>query len=245
MAIVQVNFDTPGVYYWVCPIEIWDLVPSDDNNFIECYGAGGSGAGRYSDGISGSGAGGTYAKKTGSSPFYYGRIFTIVVGNSIEGVQGDGGTGQDSSVSTVEGGDLVKAIGGIGGTATTSGIGTSSGCIGDITRKGGSGSDPVPIYSGAGGGGAGSTEDGGDATNPTGGSSGGGQAGSGGNSRQNDGTNDGLPGIQAGGGGGGASRFSSGSPIGGRGGTGYVRITYDDVYLYLNTQKHFFILPQQ
>jgi len=76
-----------------------------------------------------------------------------------------------------------------------------------------------------------------------GGIGGGGNAGTGGNGQPMDGTDNGLPGSNYGAGGGGGTRYSSGSSAGGFGAGGYVRIVYDDKYLYTNTEKHFFLLP--
>jgi len=245
MAIVTVNFNTPGTYYWTCPVDIWDLVPSDDTNFMECYGGGGPGAGRTTNGISGGGAGGAYAKLTGSAAFRYGRVYTIVVAAAVNGTTGTGPSGNSSIISTSESGEICKATGGGPGTSTTGGSNSTTGSVGTIIRAGGLGAGPGSPYSGAGGGGGGSTSAGGNASNPNGGTSGGGQAGVGGNSQTDDGTSNGSPGTAAGGGGGGASRLSTGSPTGGQGAQGYVKITYDDKYLGRNVSKHHQLLIGQ
>ncbi|TPW22835.1 MSHA biogenesis protein MshQ [Marinobacter nauticus] len=192
---------------------------------VEVWGAGGGG-GSISRGIFGSGqsagggGGGAYASST----------FTVTSGDSFRYSVGRGGqsnqSGGDSSFGG--GGGLVLARGGAGGSNNV-GTGAAGGAvpnsIGDLKYAGGRGADAPNNSGGGGGGSAGEDSSGNPGSGSSGGSvvSGGGAGGSGGYG------GGGIDGGSPGGGGGGAQcGFLSFcfSALGGPGGDGQIRITY-------------------
>lgn len=211
---------------WECPADVISVV-------VECIGGGGSGGGVSASGTAstgGGGAGGSYAKKT----------LTVVPGNNYNIVVGAGGVG--SAVMGNNGGDsyfgsayTVLAKGGQGGGRLTAigynssrGIGSTTGCIGEVVRKGGDGSfgSWEDSYSGAGGGAAAAGSNGNNAVQQVGGAAISPYSGKGGNGITT--ASNGVAGNTYGGGGSGGMVFvSTVTPkYGGNGGAGVVILTY-------------------
>jgi len=229
MALTVETFDSEGSFTWTCPYNIIGTVK------VECYGGGapGSGVPDLLDYVYAGGSGGQYA--VAELTLSAGGSYSVIVGATKNGIQGNGGHGNDSTFNA----DFVVAKGGRRAIGNIPGLGETTDGIGDTVYAGGDGAAGV-VNTGGGGGGAGSTGDGGDASGSTGGSAGGGSAGAGGNGVSGGVTTDGLQGNQAGGGGSGGVRVDSGGAYGGDGARGLVIISYT-----LNTSNHFFILTQQ
>lgn len=190
---------------WVCPNYVESVV-------VECWGAGGFGATRTTNGVGGGAGGGAYAKKTMAvTP---GQSYTVKCGvfssaphtwfasSGTVFARGGSNAAQDS------------AVGGAGGSAALS--------IGDIVYAGGSGGTTVGASGAGGGAGAEDNAAGQNGGTPTPGT--GTYPGGSGANGPTQGQGGSAPGIA--GGGGGALRLSSGVQIGGFGGSGQVKLTY-------------------
>jgi autotransporter-associated beta strand protein len=225
-AIVTITNKVAGSYNWVCPSGVTSVQ-------VECWGAGGGGAGGVTS-AGGGGAGGAYAR-TVSYAVTPGTNYYIQVGAAgTGGAAGNnpGGAGGDSWFSNAVPAAVVLAKGGGGGVAGSSsaggGIGGTSlsGSIGaDATYLGGAGLTGVNgSYSGGGGGSAGNASSG-----NLGASSGAAAAvvggGPGGASRNTAGAGN-APTSGPGGGGGGGYSTGSTSRAGGAGFAGQVILTY-------------------
>jgi hypothetical protein len=219
-------YSTPGTYNWNRP-------SSTSSIQVECYGGGGAGAGSTTnEALKAGGAGGAYAKVNYVFTSSAQTGLTILVPEGVRGTTGNATALALTDVTT--NGDIVlicRAVGGQSASDNTAGVGSSTGCVGDIVRKGGAGAVGLSSgYSGAGGGGAGSTMDGSAGFSSDletwGGAGGGGAAGIGGAGIINLGNSSGLSGSQAGGGGSGAFRLSAPSQTGGSGGNGYVKLIW-------------------
>ena len=188
---------------------------------VECWGAGGRGGTRSSNGVGGGGGGGAYSQSIVSvTP---GQAYTVVVGQGSSSTSA-GGDSYFINITTVmaKGGSSAadnSATGALGGLASSS--------VGTVKFNGGRGADGV---SGTGGGGGGSsagtaaagvyltqTSNTNGATAPSGG-------GNGGNGRLSS-NGSGSNGSGPGGGGGGAFR-TSGTRTGGTGANGQVKISW-------------------
>ena len=129
---------------------------------VECMGAGGKGGASPSGGgVGGGGGGGAYAMAI--IPIEPDTVYSFYAARTADGT----GTPIDSYW---EDGSILKAVGGYdGGTDGSPGTpGLAVNCNGDVCYSGGWGGEGVlGSYSGAGGGGAGTYEDGNDAVNRT------------------------------------------------------------------------------
>jgi len=207
-----VTYNTSGANTWTCPTGVTSVT-------VECWGAGGCGGTRTTNGQTGGGGGGAYA--SGVITVVPGTVYNLTVGAG--GTAGGTNNGGNTSFNTVS----VVAAGGVGvaSNATAGGAGgLASGSTGTTKFNGGTGGTSGGGTSGGGGGGAGSTNAGGNATIGTAGNgttdniNGNGAVGVTGN-------NGGNPGNSYGGGGSGASR-TGGSKTGGSGADGAVVLTY-------------------
>ncbi|MCK9446519.1 hypothetical protein M0Q50_06570 [bacterium] len=202
-------YNTPGDYTLTIPNGAILVI-------AECYGGGGCGASRTTNGYGAGGGGGAYSKTEGILPM--GITLNIRVG--------DGGitTSGNSSLVFFEKTDIMcQAVGG-GGVAVNGNIGGAGGAassgIGQVKYSGGNGAN-VGTLSGGGGESAGTRADGNPAIGRIGGTgTDGGDGGDGAYRIQGPGNN----GFQPGGGGGGAYRTSQ-SYLGGAGGNGKIIIT--------------------
>jgi len=241
------TYSSVGTENWVVPVGVTSIT-------IECWAGGGGGgsankpAGQvYNRG--GGGGGGAYASSTISvTP---GDNVEIVVGaGGSAGTPGNNNAtaGGESQVSVNGGAPVVLAVGGArgqngGGSAAG---GNESSCVGTVRYSGGNGSAGVAggsgYTSGAGGGGGGTNNFGENATNPNigqsvplGGAGGmlyGGSGSNGNRVTSGSGSITGWDGNVRGGGASGALAYSysSGglqSAVGGTGGRGEIRITYE------------------
>lgn len=201
---------------WMVPAGVYEIT-------VEAWGGGGAGGGRPAGGggIAGGGGGGAYAKKTFSVTPY--QNYTLVIGSTVSGTSGDGATGNPTYFGN--GSDLYAAGGSGGLSAGTGGDGGSvSISRGDLIYMGGKGGTANSTFSGAGGGGAGSTGIGGNASVGIAGTGTSELGGDGGAGRTT--TGSGNSGNNYGGGGGGGRKGSGGAVNGGIGAAGYMRISY-------------------
>ncbi len=190
---------------WVCPDYVESVV-------VECWGAGGIGASRTSNGAGGGAGGGAYAKKT----------ISVIPGNSYPiqvGLAGGSAAVVNTYFSTS--GTVLARAGTNASTNTTAGGagGSSALSVGDIVYAGGSGGTAV-ASGGGGGAGAESTATGQNGGVPTPGTG----TYPGGSGAIVEGHGQSAPGVA--GGGGGALRISAGVNAGGVGGDGQIRLTY-------------------
>jgi len=218
------TYPTPGNYTFTVPNGTVSIT-------IECWGAGGCGAARTTNGYGAGGGGGAYSKTVGILP----------IGMTLNVTVGIGGTTTAGNPSTVDfekttvycqaqGGNGVAANGTVGAIG-----GQASGGIGQTKYSGGSGAN-VSALSGGGGEGAATTSNGNGALGRNGGTgTDGGDGGAGKYINQGVGGN----GFQTGGGGGGAYRTSQ-SYLGGAGGDGKIVITYTVENAVLNCIDEFF-----
>lgn len=181
---------------------------------VECWGSGGMGGGGDVGMRGGGGGGGAYARKTISVAS--GDKLKLFLYQSTDYLD----TWVEKSGSVIckakRGGDGYEGAAGVGGAAAS--------CVGDIKYNGGNGYYyPTGTTGGGGGGSAGVSGAGNSATSRLGASavSGGGAGGNGGYAG-NDGSNGGSPG----GGGGGAGEDYATPKVGGEGGIGKIKITY-------------------
>lgn len=223
------TFTTSGT--WTAPANVYSAT-------FEAWGGGGAGGGATASGASGGGgAGGQYAKKTYSvNPGYN---YTVTVSTITSGTTGNGANGGDSQVSDPSSTTVVLAKGGTGGGADNGagGLGSTTGGIGDLVYKGGSGTGGGAGQGGGGGGGAGSTGNGGGSSNNLGGtgtSSNGGDGGTGPTSRAAGGS-----GSNYGGAGAGGYHPNGPSQNGGDGAPGLVTVTYTPVSLTQSNYQWF------
>jgi len=162
----RVVYNGVGVREWVCPKGVTSVK-------VKLWGGGGAGGGLTTDNTicrGGGGAGGQYAEKTVSVT--EDTSYTVTVGAGGTGSTGDGTAGGDSSFES-----SVIAKGGAGGKSyengAAGGAGSTTGGVGNIVRKGGSGSNGgTSLYGGAGGGAGGTTANGGSASGNVNGSGG-------------------------------------------------------------------------
>lgn len=194
---------------WIVPQDVSEVL-------VECWGAGGGSPVPATSNAVAGGGGGAYAR----------RLISVVPNMQIPYTVGMGSEGADGGDTYWDDGSLVLAKGGLAGGATDGGLGGSStASVGSTKYAGGNGADRRTVtFSGAGGGGAGSTGDGKDASGGTAGGATADNGGAGGEGRTTRGA--GHPGNLYGGGAGGSSRslFSDGDAA--AGGNGLLRITY-------------------
>ena len=234
--------------------EQWQVPTNVTQITIETWGAGGAGGATYMSSLqrpAGGGGGGAYAKSTiAVTP---GEILSITVGR---GGENPNGTARDGENSSVKSGTttLVEAEGGksVGGTNTLTGAqgGQASNSIGDVKFSGGNGGNgemgTLGAFSASGGGGgaAGNHGNGYNGGNGVSGSSGSaGSAGSAGDGDEIAGNGGeglhstireewdgvGKSGSNYGGGGGGSiNTWLWTTKAGGKGGDGYIRISYEE-----------------
>ncbi|MBK9338510.1 MAG: HYR domain-containing protein [Lewinellaceae bacterium] len=186
---------------------------------VECWGGGGKGGTRDSDGVAGGGGGGAYSRKVVAvTP---GNTYTVTVGagSTTVAAGGDSWFGTAATVMA-KGGNSVPnntITGATGGSAASS--------IGDVTYGGGNGANgnAGAEYGGGGGSSAGTGANGVTATNQNGANAptGGGDGGDGNNDDDGDGQDGNVPG----GGGGGATR-DDGTENGGDGANGRVVVSW-------------------
>lgn len=185
---------------------------------VEVWGGGGKGGTRTSNGTSGGGGGGAYSRKVVSVIPNTSYTVTVGLGSNTTSPGGDSWFGNATTILAKGGGSVLNntQTGGTGGDKNQG--------IGDVVYSGGNGADGTATYSGGGGSSAGTGADGSNSTSniaptpPTGG-------GIGGNGRTNQGG--GNVGQVPGGGGGGGFRTNNGDRLGGVGGNGQVRITFN------------------
>ena len=192
---------------------------------VECWGAGGAGGTRTTNGVAGGGGGGAYSTSV---------ISGLTAGTSFSYTVGTGGI---TNSGTLTGGDtwfgssttvMAKGGTGVGNNTATAGVGGSATAgFGTTKRNGGNGVNGNTAgtdYGGGGGSSAGTLLAGVNAANQNGANApaGGGDGGDGKSGTQGNGTVGGNPG----GGGGGALRTSSGTRTGGGGATGQIKVTY-------------------
>ncbi|HEX5153138.1 MAG TPA: putative Ig domain-containing protein, partial [Parafilimonas sp.] len=199
---------------WFCPAGVTSIT-------VECWGAGGSGGKRTSNGVAGGGGGGAYSMKV--IPVSAGTTYTYTVGTGSNSTSpgGDSWFQSDATVMA-KGGNSVAD-----NSATRATGGAAASSIGTVRNNGGDGRNGNTTgtdYGGGGGSSAGVGIDGSDATDQNGATAPAG-GGNGGNGRYNT-QGDGLAGNIPGGGGGGALRTSSGTRNGGTGANGQIKITY-------------------
>jgi hypothetical protein len=150
----NVVYNGEGVREWVCPKGVTSVK-------VKLWGGGGAGGGLTTDNTicrGGGGAGGQYAEKTVSVT--EDTSYTVTVGAGGTGSTGNGTNGGDSSFES-----SVIAKGGAGGKSyengAAGGAGSTTGGVGDIVRRGGSGSNGgTSLYGGAGGGAGGTLANG-------------------------------------------------------------------------------------
>ncbi len=184
---------------------------------VEVWGGGGKGGTRTSSGACAGGGGGAYARS----------VITVVPGTSYSYTVGAGAT------TTAAGGDtwfstnttiLAKGGSSVADNATTGAAGgLASASIGTYVFNGGNGSNSLATAGGGGGSSAGNALAGVSATTATGATAPTG-GGNGGNGRSSS-NGVGIAGSNPGAGGGGAYRTSSGTSVGGNGGSGQITIT--------------------
>lgn len=194
-----------GITSWVCPDYVESVV-------VECWGAGGIGASRTTNGAGGGAGGGAYAKKTISvTP---GNSYTVQIG-----IAGASASAVNTFFSTS--GTVLARAGSSASTNTTTGGagGSAATSVGDIVYAGGSGGTAVGS-GGGGGAGAETTAAGQNGGVPTPGTG----TYPGGSGAITEGQGQSVTGVA--GGGGGALRISSGVQIGGVGGDGQITLTY-------------------
>ncbi len=212
------TFNTPGTGTFTVPAGVTEIT-------VEAWGGGGRGGSRTSgSGQYGGGGGGAYSR----------QVIAVTPGQAINYTVGAGssGTGPGGASGAILNGNVfVAAAGGNSvpnnGTSGATGGAASAG-IGDVRFSGGNGSNSFGGDNGGGGGSsAGTAANGNSVVNSSVGATapaGGGNGGNGVTSGSNNGGNGQAPG---GGGGGARRRTLGGSPSGGTGGNGRVRLTYD------------------
>jgi len=219
-AQVVLNFTSVGAGSWEVPAGVTNIT-------VEAWGGGGGGGGVGSNNVgAGGGAGGQYAK----------RSFVVIPGTTYNFSVGNFGAGGAANAAGTVGSDTtfnvssVVAKGGAPGQPNigAGGVGSTTGGVGDVVYRGGSGQDGVGLSgpSGGGGGGAGSTGAGGDSTGTAGGV---GTADNGGNGGLGYATSSvgGVGNVYAAGGGGG-KKTTGANRAGGDGAQGMLRISYTE-----------------
>lgn len=183
---------------------------------IECWGSGGRGGERTTNGVGGGGSGGGYSKSTLTNLVQMTSYpFSVGIGSSTTAA------GQDTTFNTT----AVVAKGGAscGNNTATGATAVDNVSLGTGTTKynGGAGGTGSGTTGGGGGEGAATTSNGNNGSSPGAGGTGtdGGDGGAGKASPQGSGGT----GLQPGGAGGGAYRSSSGTRAGGQGGSGQAR----------------------
>jgi len=213
-----------SIYTWLVPANVINIT-------VEAWGGGGTGGSTVTNSNVGAGGGGagSYVRSVINVVENQNISINVASARSHSGSSNTNGLpGFNSTVSNTSGGGiLVRGTGGLpglsGGNSGVGGSATLSGAVGQIQYIGGHGATrPQSDYSGAGGGGAGSTGAGGNASGITAGT-GTAEGGNGGAGRTGNGV--GNTGSAYGGGGSGSRR----SATGGQGAEGFVRITYDTV----------------
>jgi hypothetical protein len=189
---------------------------------VELWAAGGGGGNAVgSNARSGGGAGGQYVRAVVAVVSGVGETVTVPGTTAATGTGGDAWFRSAATVLAKGGAPGGNAT---AGTGAAGGVGATTGGIGTLVRRGGSGGAGTGSgVAGAGGGGAGTDNDGGDATTNTAGSGG---ADGGGNGGAAGGTTGGA-GSTYGGGGGGAAANNATNRLGGTGAAGYVLLTWD------------------
>lgn len=210
---------------WTPPENVYSIT-------FETWGGGGKGGqGTVSETEYPGGGGGAYSRAT----IYPTGVTTYTLR-----------VGQGSTNGNIRGGDTVisadtivycSAIGGTSIPPNVSGSGGPGGDsifgVGDVRRSGGDGGNGSTLGTGGGGSGAGSNQEANDGGQAVSGGAGGaaasefgGKGGDGGNASIPTSSSNGQNASNYGGGGGGAYRGTSGSPTGGNGGQGLIRINY-------------------
>lgn len=187
--------------------------------YVELWAGGGRGGTRTTNGVGGGGSGGGYSAATVTG-LTGPRNYSVLVGFGSNSTS----PGQDSTWATT----VVVAKGGTScGDNTETGASATDNVTngtGTIKYNGGAGGTGSGTTGGGGGEGAATTSNGNDGSSPGAGGTGtdGGDGGAGKATPQGNGS----PGVQPGGAGGGGYRSSSGTRIGGTGGTGQCRYQF-------------------
>jgi hypothetical protein len=207
-----------GNFTWICP-------PGVTSVTVECWGAGGRGGTRISNGSGGGGGGGAYSRSVIAVTPGVTYLLTAGAGSTLTTAGGDSYFG--NTVAGNSSGSLVLAKGGnsAADNSTTGATGGDAGSgIGIVKFSGGSGWTTTTTGGGGGGSSAGTGSNGTNATSTSGETAptGGGNGGNGRTSSQGNG----VAGTAPGGGGGGGYRTSFSTRTGGTGGVGRVSITY-------------------